>query len=124
MKRLKAWFHSVVVAEVEKVLASLLGGFKKAIEDHILSVFATERKKSSDEWTTAEDRLRTISLEVHNNAMMRLASEMRQKMDEELKAFEARVQHTLEACIKDDPSHWRADEETRQLDKAHQQIEK
>jgi hypothetical protein len=113
MKRLKAWFHSVVVAEAEKVLASLLGGFKKAIEDHTLSVFSTERARLDVDIRITRADLKDIFEKMHSDAVLRLAGEMKAHMAAEEAAFEARVQKTLIDTIKAPPAHWRADEQTK-----------
>lgn len=121
MKRIKAWFHNVVLAEVHKILDIILAEYKKVIEDHIVAVVDRERLKMARDIEQVRLDLRQSAARIHQGTVETLKYDVADHIEAELKAFEAKVQHTLEACIKDEPAHWRADDETKKSDKLHQQ---
>ena len=121
MKRIKQWFHDFVMTEVHKCMDEILHACKRIIEDHIIGIFQVERDRLAADLEVAKRDLKAAIADMHEDALGHLGDKVLETLDIELKAFEARVQHTLTACIKDEPSHWRADEDTKQSDKAHQQ---
>lgn len=104
MNRLKAWFHNVVVAEVQKVLLFL----KAEIATHVTDTFLAERRKLAEDVLRAKAEMAAWSEKLHATSLAKLEA----SMEAQLKAFKARVEQTLEETLKDEPAHWKAELET------------
>lgn len=91
--KLKAWFRAIVAEEVRKAVSAIEGDIKQAVEAHIVSVFATERKSLDD-----------------------LHAELKQAHADSVKEFEQKVYRTRPDGSKGETAHWKAPAEDVKAD--------